>query len=416
MSTSLKIVVIGAGICGLSSAIWLQRSGHQVTLIDREGPGAGASYGNAGLMAQWAFIPVNTPGLIKDSIKYLTDPSSPLFMQWGQVPRLAPWLWQFVKRANAKDARYTAQALIDIIADGGDQHRALTRATQAEEMITSSDFVYAYASRKDFDKDNFGWGIRREAGFVPEMIEGAAVQEFDPMLGPSIQCLARLKTQGHILDPGGYMHALADILRAEGGQVAQAEAKDFTLHDGKISSVETDQGGFPCDHAVLTTGIWSKALMKKLGFKVMLETERGHHLHLKNPSQIPRCPMILGKGKFGVTPMSTGLRCAGTVELGTHERGASRAPLELIRKQITKDFPNLEYDVAEEWVGYRPSTPDSLPLIGEIGKTGVYAGFGHQHIGLTAGPKTGRLIADLISGRKPNIDLSPFDANRFDRH
>jgi len=146
---------------------------------------------------------------------------------------------------------------------------------------------------------------------------------------------------------------------------------------------------------------------------VVMEAERGYHLHLKNPSQMPRNPMMLVKGKFGVNPMSSGLRCAGCVELGDHNAPRSNAPLELIRKNIKWAFPDLEYDEAEEWMGFRPSTPDSLPLVGEIGGTGVFAAFGHQHIGLTAGPKTGRWVADLITGKRPNVDLSPYDANRF---
>jgi D-amino-acid dehydrogenase len=128
---------------------------------------------------------------------------------------------------------------------------------------------------------------------------------------------------------------------------------------------------------------------------------------------MPRQPLMMARGKFGVTPMAHGLRCAGTVELGGITAPPSRAPFAMIRREIGRVFPDLRFEGAEEWMGFRPSTPDSLPLIGEIGATGVYAGFGHQHIGLTAGPRTGRLIADLLSDRRPNLDLAPYDANRF---
>jgi D-amino-acid dehydrogenase len=189
--------------------------------------------------------------------------------------------------------------------------------------------------------------------------------------------------------------------------------KDFTLNDGRITAVETDHGALPCDHAVLAAGIWSKPLMAKLGLKVPLEVERGHHLHFSAPSQLPNTPMMIAKGKFVATPMETGLRCAGTVELGSLDRSPSKAPLALITKGAKWAFPNLRYESVEEWVGFRPSTPDSLPLVGEIRGTGVHAAFGHQHVGLTGGPKTGRWVADLISGNRTNTDLSAFDANRF---
>jgi len=189
--------------------------------------------------------------------------------------------------------------------------------------------------------------------------------------------------------------------------------RDITLTAGRVTSVETDAGSLPCDAAVLTAGIWSKSLMQKLGLRVPLVAERGYHLHLAQPSKMPRQPLMMARAKFAVTPMAHGLRCAGTVELGGIDAPPSRAPFALIRREMARAFPGLTFESAEEWMGFRPSTPDSLPIIGEIGATGVFAGFGHQHVGLTAGPKTGRLIADLLSDRRPNLDLAPYDANRF---
>ena len=413
MSSPRKIIVIGAGICGLSSAIWLRRAGHEVTLVDKDGPGAGASFGNAGLLAQWAVVPVNTPGLITTGLKYLLNPQAPLFMQWSYFPRLIPWLIRFASNANDRDTRRMVTGLAPILGDSLDQHIALTRGTRAEKWVTASDFSYAYESRADFEEDAYSWAIKREAGYVPELTLGAAVQEAEPMLGPTIQCLATLRGHGHILNPGAYMADLALVLQEEGGVYRQAEVRDITLTDGRITGVETDHGPMPCDAAVLAAGIWSKPLMRKLGLNVPLEAERGYHLHFSNPSQMPRHPLMIASGKFAVNPMDHGLRCAGTVELGGISKGPSRAPLDLIRRGAARAFPDLTYDGVEEWMGFRPSTPDSLPLIGEIGRTGVHAAFGHQHIGLTAGPKTGRIVADLISGARPNIDLAPYDANRF---
>ncbi|QGX96952.1 FAD-binding oxidoreductase [Roseovarius faecimaris] len=415
MSAPLNIVVIGAGICGLSSAIWLRRAGHEVTLIDKDAPGAGASYGNAGLLAQWGIVPINTPGLGRNGLKYLADRDAPLFMQWRHFPKLIPWLLKLLSHANDDGVRHMSSALHTLLGDSLAQHQALTRGTDAARFVAPSDFIYTYESRAAFDADKYTWTIRQEAGYGVELIEGAAVQEVEPILNPEVTCLALTKGHGHILDPGGYMQALADVLQAEGGHYRQAEARDFILKDGRISSIVTSQGNLPCDAAVLTAGIWSKPLMHKLGLAVPLEVERGHHLHFRNPSDMPRTPMMIAKGKFVATPMSTGLRCAGTVELGGLDSTPSRAPLALIEKFTKWAFPDLTYEAAEEWVGFRPSTPDSLPLIGEIGATGVHAAFGHQHIGLTGGPKTGRWVADMISGKRPNLDLAPFDAGRFAR-
>ncbi|MEQ8290999.1 MAG: FAD-binding oxidoreductase [Roseovarius sp.] len=413
MSKPLDIIVIGAGICGLSAAIWLRRAGHTVTLIDKDHPGAGASYGNAGLLAQWAIVPMNSPDLRKSAFKYLTSPDSPLFFQRNAWPTLVPWLWQFFRNATPERNVHMTEGLTHILTDSVAQHRALTRGTRAEDWIADSDLLYAYADRAAFEADAASWETKRRAGFTPEIIEGPAVQEAEPILGPETGLLAVLKDHGHIINPGAYMEALARVLEDEGGTYRQAEAQDIELQGGKVTAILTNQGRLPCDRAVLAAGIWSKPFMRKLGLRVPLVAERGYHLHFKGPSQMPRNPMMLTQGKFAANPMASGLRCAGTVELGDTTRGPSSGPRDLIARNVKRLFPALEYDGVEEWMGFRPSTPDSLPLIGEIHGSGVHAAFGHQHVGLTAGPKTGRIVAALIDGQPPNIDLTPYDANRF---
>ena len=413
MHPAVKTIVIGAGISGVSSAIWLQRAGHEVLLIDKAAPGMGASYGNAGLLAQWAFIPVTTPGLLRTAAKYLPDPKSPLFMQWRYLPRMLPWLRQFIGNANDTDTRRIVENLKPLVTDALDQHRSLVKGSAAQKWIAESSFSFAYKDRSAFDADSYGWNLRHEAGQTPEIIEGPAVREEEPILGPRINLLAVLKGHGHILNPGRYVAELAEVFQQAGGRFVTAEVQDFDLTNGKITAVETNHGRFDCDHAILAAGIWSKPLMKKLGLKVPLEAERGYHIIYKNPSQLPRNPMMIAAGKFAVNPMETGLRCAGLVELGGIKAGPSRAPIALLRHKTRQVFPDLRYDSSEEWLGFRPSTPDSLPLIGEIRNTGIYTAFGHQHVGLTAGPKTGRLVADLITDRRPNISLSAYSPNRY---
>ncbi len=407
-----KIVVVGAGICGLSAAIWLRRAGHEVTLIDRDGPGAGASYGNAGLLAEWGIVPISAPGIAWTGLKYMVSRAAPLSVQYAQMPRLAPWLAQFLRNSSDARTREISAALSQLLHDSVDQHRALTRGTRAERWIASSDFGWAYADRAAYEADAYTWELRRIAGYHPEIIEGAAVQEVEPMLGPATAFLVRLKGHGHIVNPGAYMADLARVLEDEGGIFRRAEMRDVALEDGRIAQILTDQGPLPCDAAVLAAGIWSRPLARKLGLRVPLVAERGFHLEFENPSAMPRMPLMMTAGKFAVTPMAQGLRCAGMVELGGTSPRMSRGPLRLLRRNVAQMFPDLTFDSVEEWMGYRPSTPDALPLIGEMGASGVFAAFGHQHVGLTGGPKTGRWVADMIGGRG-NAELGAFDANRF---
>ena len=410
---SHKIIVIGAGIVGVSTALWLRRAGHHVTLIDKGEPGMGASYGNAGLLARCASAPISFPGMWHKAPGYLLNPDFPLFLRWPYLPRIAPWLFQLLANSSDKQTRHITQAVGGVISDSVDQHKDLTAGTEAAKYIVESEYAFAYKDRKTLDKDAYTWELKASTGFVPRVLERGAVQEYDPNFGPEIGALAVFKDHGYITNPAAYVAALAAQLQKEGGTFVQTQARDLEMTDGRVTGVITASGVLPCERAVITSGAWSKPLCARLGIKVPLETERGYHLLLKNPSFMPRNPLMVSSGKFALTPMEHGLRCAGIVELGGLEAGPSEGPLRLLRKHLKTTFPTLTWEDEEEWMGFRPTLPDSIPMIGEINASGVYAGFGHQHIGLTAGPKTGRLLAEEITYGISNVDLSPYDPTRF---
>lgn len=408
-----QTVVIGGGIVGVSTGIWLARAGLSVTIVDRLGWGQGTSHGNAGILAACSMVPVTGPGLIAKAPGMLLDPEFPLFMRWGYLPKLLPWLTKYLRHANASDTRRIAAGLVPLIGDAVEQHRSLANGTVATNWITESDYTYAYASRAGFEADRFGWTLRAQHGFVPKIREGAEVHRFEPALGPDIGLLATLPDHGFIRDPGAYVAALGRVFEEMGGVLKIAEVTDIDLTDGAVTSVDTTQGRLSCNTLVLASGVWSKPLARKLGLNVPLESERGYHIVFKGAEGGPNHPVMLAAGKFVATPMAEGLRCAGIVEFGGLERGPSAAPFELLRRQTRAAFPALTWDDEVEWQGHRPAPADSLPLIGEIGGTRVFAGFGHHHIGLTAGPKTGRLLAQLIRGQTPNLDLTAYAPTRF---
>ncbi len=414
MSGKEHIIVIGAGIVGVSAAIWLQRKGNMVTLVDKSAPGEGTSHGNAGVLAACSVVPVTAPGLIAKGPKLLMDANFPLFVQWSYFPRLAPWLFKYLSHANDKDSRRIASGLEPLTYDAVAQHTALIKDTNAASWLQKSDYSFAYTSRAAFEMDSYTWGLRREAGFVPELIEGDAVQRMEPMLSDDIGLLAVMQEHGFVGDPGAYVKALAGVFETEGGTVKQAAVKDVTLSNGKVSSIETDSGTMQCDKVILAAGVWSKKLTDKLGIKIPMETERGYHIEFKEPSAQLRNPVMVASGKFVATSMDGGLRCAGIVEFGGLDAGPSPKPLALLEKVARQSFPTLEFSKIETWLGHRPAPADSLPLIGEIGQTGVITAFGHHHIGLTSGPKTGRLVADLLSPQGgTNLDLTAYSPNRF---
>jgi D-amino-acid dehydrogenase len=408
------IGIVGAGIVGVSAAIWLQREGHKVMLIDRGAPGDGTSYGNGGVLASVAIVPVTGPGLIAKAPRMLFDPNQPLFLKWGYLPKLMPWLVKYLRHANAEDATRIAAALAPIIGDSLADHQALSAGTGAEKWIVPGDYVFGYGSRADYEAEAFAWKIRREHGFEPQEIED--FKAYDPVFSDKIGFGIKMPNHGRITSPGDYVKDLARHAEANGAQMIKADVRGILRENGQVTGLRTAGETIACDTVILATGVWSKPMADMLGLNVPLESERGYHIELWEPNFMPRGPIMIASGKFVVTPMEGRLRLAGVVELGGLKAPPSRAPFDLLKRQALAAMPGLTWARETEWMGHRPAPSDSIPVIGEVpGIKGAYLGFGHHHVGLTGGPKTGRLLAQMISGRKPNIDVGVYSPSRFKR-
>ncbi|MCY4184641.1 MAG: FAD-binding oxidoreductase [Rhodobacteraceae bacterium] len=408
-----QIIVVGSGIAGVSTALWLQRFGENVTLMDRSAPGEGTSFGNAGVLAACSITPVTAPKMVSKLPGYLLNPNFPLYVIWEKLPYIVPFLVRYLLHANDADTRRISRGLTEIVADSIMQHRDLAHGTKAEKWLHDSKYIFAYESRKAFENDGYVWSIRTGAGFEPQIVEGQEVKEILPGTGNNINLLAVMDSHGFITNPGQYVKDLAMTFREQGGTFIKAQVKDFSKSGDKISSVETDQGSFDCTDLVITAGIWSKDLMRKLGVNVPMESERGYHILLRSPSTMPPCPIMVASGKFVMTPMAMGLRCAGILEFGGLTAPPSKKPLQIIKRHVRSTYPELEWEDTEEWLGHRPAPCDSLPFIGQVGESRIYTGFGHHHIGLTSGPKTGRILAELIANNQFMIDISPYFPRRF---
>ncbi|MDH3713974.1 MAG: FAD-dependent oxidoreductase [Gammaproteobacteria bacterium] len=411
---SLHVVVVGAGIVGVATAEWLRRDGHKVTLVDERPPGEGTSYGNAGILARGAVIPVPTPGILTKAPGMLLRKDGPLFLRWGYLPRLLPWLIQYLRSARRDRVETIASALAHLLTDTVDQHLALARGTPAERWICTDDYLYLYRSQADFDRDAFGWQLRGAHGVTIEPMQRAALEDLDPHLGPRYQFAVRMQQHGHIKDPGRYVKDLSDWFTAQGGHFLQHRVEDIRPAESGVQIV--CQGTtLDADRVVLASGVWTGELAKKIGHKTGIEAERGYHVEFVDAAPMPVLPYMLADRKLVLTPMDGRLRAAGLVEFGGVDAAPDKAPIRLLKAAARDTYPSLTFSECLEWMGSRPSTSDSLPLLGAspAHKT-VYFACGHQHIGLTAGPKSGRIIADLIAGRTSNRDLSAFAVDRFD--
>ena len=410
--------MIGAGMVGVATASWLLRDGHEVTLIDPAPPGQGASFGNAGCFNPSSVVPIAMPGTLKKVPGYLMDPLGPLQIKWSYLPRLAPWLIRYIRAGTPERIERQAVALKSLLGPCLDTLMDLARAAGAERYIARNGILIAYRTEAAWNADAYAWDIRKRNGIEWHELNADELRQFDPNLSREFTRGKHVFNNGHCLDPGGLVAALADAVQRDGGRLLQARATGFSFDGGKLRAVTTDGGEVGADAAVLAAGAYSKHLAAMLGDPVPLETERGYHLMLRDPEVMPRVPVTDAEGKFVATPMDGGIRFAGTVELA----GLAAAPDWRRAEQLLglgrKLYPGLAdthpQDRIKLWMGHRPGMPNSLPVLGRSRRSPeVFYAFGHGHVGMTGGPYTGKVIADLVAGRPAPIDLTPFRPDRF---
>src|SRR6516164_8157708 len=417
-SRAKRVGVIGAGMVGVCAASWLQRDGHSVFLIEAGEPGHGASFGNAGCLNGSSVTPVSMPGVIRNLPRWLSDPLGPLSLRWSYLPAIAPWLVRFMRAGTREKVHAQARALRPLVGPTREALAPLVSAAGAEDLVHRLGHLYVYRSVETLEKDRLAWELRRENGVEIDEFDADELRQLEPALSRDYVRGVLVRENGHTSNPLPLVERLLTQFLRSGGKIMQARAHGFRLEGRRLAAIQTDTGDLPADAAIVCAGAYSKPLAAALGDYVPLETERGYHLMIRDPEIMPRIPTADADGKFVATPMDTGLRFAGTVELAGLEAAPDWRRARILLEQGRKMLPGLAAFHPEErisvWMGHRPSLPDSLPIIGLSSATPdvVYA-FGHGHVGMTAGPMTGRIVADLVAGRPPSIDIAPFAPGRF---
>lgn len=411
-----RVAVIGAGIVGLACASHLRMRGHDVTLIDPLPPGEYCSFGNAGCLSRASCVPLGLPGLWKKLPGWLLDPEGPLVIRARYMLALAPWLWRFQRSASPARVNAIADALHSLLTVTVDKWRPLAAQAGVPELIVQRGYAFAYQSDAGFRDDALGREIRLARGVTIEVLTGDAIRDYEPALSPRLTHLVVLPEQGHCPNPLRLSRALAARLQADGAQFVRRSAKAFETVDGRIARVLTDGDPVDTDAVVIAAGAHSNALSSQLGSDVPLETERGYHVMLASPSPVPCVPIASAEDKYFATPMEDGLRIAGTVELAGLDAPPDFRRADALLAKARRMFPDLQHGTVERWMGHRPSLPDSLPIIGRSARVqNAFFAFGHGHVGLTGAAPTGEIIADLVAGREPCMDIAPFAADRFGR-
>jgi D-amino-acid dehydrogenase len=411
---ALDVVIIGAGIVALASAQKLQAAGRRVTLIERHAVAQGASFGNAGALAFSDILPLAASGKIRQVPKWLMDPLGPLTIPPAYALTIAPWLIRFW-RAGWRDRIATSVA-----AQGAMMHLAVAEMdalladADLASMVRTDGSLELYESEAEFGASLPGWQARAEHGIAFEHVAGERLADLQPGLWPGFVRGSFVPGWRTVSDPFDFATALARVVLARGAQFLRGEAvgvapsgkgATVTLADGRTLAAEA---------VVVAAGAWSRRLTDPLGDRIPLETERGYNTTLPPGAFDLRRQVIFGGHGFVVTPLATGLRVGGAVELGGLDLPPNFKRSEAMLAKAIRFLPGLKPERGRQWMGFRPSLPDSLPVIGPSRASPriIYA-FGHGHLGLTQSAGTGRLVRDLVCGQTPAIDLSPFRASRF---
>jgi D-amino-acid dehydrogenase len=410
---SKDVIVIGAGIVGACCAAYLAREGHRVVLLEAEEPGAGASRGNAGALSPGSCVPLATPGMLRKVPSWLRS-DGPLVVRPSYLPWALPWLARFIAAGRAKRVGAIADALRALHAPVHESYRPLLKDAGASDLVRRSGSVVVYRTAAAFDAAAAEWEMRRRRGAEFTVLEGPELRERVPALSADFERAVLQPDHGFVAAPKALVEALVNSVLARGGRLLRGKA--VAIGD-RAGGIRVDiEGGEPVfgDRAVIAAGAWSKPLLHGLGIWAPLETQRGYHLHLPDPGIDLPVPVSFAEAKFYATPMRDGLRLAGTVEFAGLAAPPDPQRARRLAGLARRWLPNLQTANASEWMGHRPCLPDSLPAIGPVpGRPNVLAAFGHGHNGMTSAPSTGRLIADMVAGRKPFIDPHPYRPERF---
>lgn len=419
-SRQKHVAIIGTGFVGLASAMWLQGCGHRVTLVDREPPlgNAGwkqaASYGNACTFAPQAVLPVATPGLAWQVPGMLMDQTGPLAIRWRYLPRLLPWLLAFLRAGRESEVRRIIATLAELCNQAEAGWQPLFATAHAERLLHRNGCLYLYKTQGEFEAADAWHRRREEYGVNLTRLNAGEVRELEPNVAPLYHGGVLFDDAFTIDSPRRLAAALAQAIVERGGSFLAGDATNLRqLGTGVAFSV--DATDHQADHLVIASGAHSARLAKQFGDDILLDTERGYHVLFPDAGKLLTRPVCFAEEGFYMTPMADGLRAAGTVELGGLEAPPSEHRTEVIAKGVERFVPRAGR-AGETWMGFRPSMPDSLPVIGNSPRyPNVTYAFGHGHIGLTLAGVTGRLVSELVSGETPHVEVASLRCDRFSR-
>ena len=409
-----EVAIIGAGIQGVCNALFLQKKGIDVTLFDKDEPGCAASYGNAGHFSPYASLQLNRSDVLSDVPAMLLSSRGPLALKWNYFVKMIPWFSKYIMSCSEKKMMHTAKYMHQILDISLNAYDELFADINLDGLVEKKGIMYVW-EKKGINSRNIEINIREKLGVKQKILNPKEVHDLEPNLKPFYDGGVFYEYARHARNPKKIIEKLfADFLK-KGGRFKKNNIINIKFKDQKpVLITENDKLLF--DKVVIACGAFSKKFTDKLDEKIPLDTERGYHIHFKNYSKLLSRPVVWADRGFGITPMEQGLRVVGTVEFGGLENPLSKSRIKnliLNAKDMLNGLPENE-DHEDEWLGFRPTLPDFLPVIGKSKNyNNVYYSFGHHHLGWTLGAISGKIVSKMILGEKTNLDLSPYSSSRF---
>ena len=408
------VTVIGAGMVGVCCALYLQNEEFKVTLIDKNEPGEAASSGNLGQFGIASCVPQSMPGIIKKLPGLIFDSTSPLKLRLKHSFKALPWFYRFLLLSQQASVEKIARERQSLLSKATESINPLINEAEAKNLVNNTDLLFIFESQNIFQASSYAFDLRRRNGVNLELLNASDLRQIEPMLTQKLYKGFRVPNLMHTYNPLFLVRALFNLFLRRGGKFIQQEVKDFDIGEEGVQKIHINNDKLKVDKIVLAAGVWSKNLAKKLGAFVPLEAERGYHVMFNKTNMSLKSAIMSVDRYISITPMLNGIRAGGMAEFASIDMEANMKNAKIIKQHTKALFPKLDSNNISEWMGARPSHPDSKPVIDRspIHKN-VYFAFGHDHIGLTLGGITGKLISELISGKKLSTDLTPFKVDRF---
>ncbi|MFE3838761.1 NAD(P)/FAD-dependent oxidoreductase [Pseudogemmobacter sonorensis] len=416
MQRDEKIVVIGAGIIGVCAANALADEGFAVEVIDPVVPGGPGqcSYGNAGGLSPGSCVPNSMPGILRQVPGMLLDPEGPIGLRLLDLPHALPWLMRFVLNSRRSRVERIADGMIELNRLTLDCYEPLVKEAGCADLILHHGQLFAYENPEGPEGSALSISMRRARGVRVEVLDAAQMRELEPAISADYRAGVFLPEQGQCRNPGRLVSSIAALAAAKGVTFTRASARALAMEQGRVRGVATETGVTPADRVVVAAGAFSGPFARAVGVRVPLISERGYHVTFPHARTGLRVNVNAAERKFVAAPMEGGLRLSGTVEFARPSAGPNWRRAEILISQARHMFPGADLRGAERWMGNRPGTPDSIPVIETApGHDNVILAFGHGHQGLMGGSVTGRLVAELAAGRPTSIDISHFRSSRF---